>query len=161
MDSKDNMDNLTRFCKYTKQKDPRQITFEEIEIDTNIKYFIININKSKWIYTLHSCQGHKHNDKSSSLPYMIFIVDNNKIKEFLQLLYNTIPTHKFNPITPFHGAHELKIAQEYKDEHYTLISTYWDERCIDNTEFYDKLNNMANTVLGTGNTINNNNTTTM
>lgn len=148
MDSPDNMDNLTRFCKYTKQKDPRQITFEEIEIDTNIKYFIININKSKWIYTLHSCQGHKHNDKSSSLPYMIFIVDNNKIDQFLKLIYNTLPIHKFNPDMPFFGAHELKISQEYKNNHYTLISTHWDENCIDNIEFYNKLNQMADNVLG-------------
>ncbi len=148
MDSPDDMDNLTRFCKYTKQQDPRNTNFEEIEIDTNIKYFIININKSKWIYTLHSCQGHKHNDKSSSLPYMIFIVDNNKINEFLKLIYNTLPIHKFNPDMPFFGAHELKISQEYKNNHYTLISTHWDENCIDNIEFYNKLNQMADNVLG-------------
>jgi len=137
------MDNLTKFCNTTNLRDPRTINFEEIELDEEITFFIKTINKSNWVYTIYSCQGHHHQQNAKSLPYCIFIVDNNKIKEFLYLIYNTLPTHTFNPITPFIGAHELKIAQEYKDQNYTLISTYWDDKCIENKEFYEKLNVMA------------------
>jgi len=45
MDSPDKiMDNLTKFCNEIDYNDPRNTNLEEIELDTNIKEFVININ---------------------------------------------------------------------------------------------------------------------
>ena len=168
------MDNLTKFCNEIDYNDPRNTNLEEIELDTNIKEFVININKSNWIYTLFSCQGHKEEKNSHTLPYFVFIVENNRINEFLQHIYNTTPTYKVTTynlpeiasnniflsetnnnkiLYPLAGKYEFKINPAYSNQHYTVISVYWDTNCIDNQEFYDKLKLMANDVISNKNNI--------
>ena len=154
------MDNLTKFCNEIDYNDPRNTNLEEIDLDTNIKEFVININKSNWIYTLFSCQGHKEENNSHTLPYFVFIVENNRINEFLKFIYNTRPTHKVtsynlpeissnniflieNNLYPITNQHQFKINPAYSNQHYTVISVYWDYNCIDNQEFYHKLKLMA------------------
>lgn len=159
------MDNLTKFCNKINYRDPRTTNFEEIQLDTEIKEFVININKSNWIYTLFSCQGHNEKQNSHTLPYFVFIVDNNRITEFLKYIYNTVPDYHKNNLNltgiaensiiltenktkfPLAGGHEYKINPTYKDEYYTTISVYWDTKCIDNKEFYDKLKIMAEQIV--------------
>jgi hypothetical protein len=164
-------DNLTNFLKKIDAIDPRTINFEEIELDEQIKEFVININKSNWIYTIFSCQGHHHENKSFTNPYFVFIVDNHRIKHFLFHIYNTMPHYnknllnlpgisntsiilseeeqKYNNIEkfPLSGGYEFKINPTTSDEHYSIISVYWDEKCIDNKEFYDKLKSMAKEII--------------
>jgi hypothetical protein len=155
------MDNLTRFCNAINYPDPRTTNFEEIQLDEQIKEFVINVNKSNWIFTLFSCQGHNEENNSQTLPYFVFIVENNRIQEFLKHIYNTVPTYNKQHINlpgiannsimltdtptkfPLAGGHEFKINPTYSDEHYTIISVYWDTKCIDNKEFYDKLKQTA------------------
>jgi hypothetical protein len=165
-------DNLTLFLKQIDATDPRTTNFEEIELDEQIKEFVINVNKSNWIYTLYSCQGHYHENNSHTLPYFVFIVENNRIKDFLLHIYNTVPTYNHNNIKlpgiaenailltenneiiklPLIGGHDCKINPTYSNEHYSTISIYWDEKCIDNEEFYDKLKQMAKQIISTNNT---------
>ena len=154
-------DNLTNFLKEINFEDPRKTNFEEIELDDKIKEFVITINKSNWIYTLFSCQGHHHENKSETLPYFVFIVDNNRIQDFLKHIYSTVPTYNKNYLNlpgiannsimltetltkfPLVGGYEFKINPTYSNEFYSIISVYWDTKCIDNDEFYQNLIQMA------------------
>ncbi len=154
-------DNLTKFLNEINYDDPRDTNFEEIQLDEKIKDFVITINKSNWVYTLFSCQGHKEENNSHTLPYFVFIVENDRIQELLNHIYTTVPTYNKQNLNlpgiannsimltekvtkfPLAGGYEFKINPTYKNEHYTIISAYWDTNCIDNQEFYDKLNQMA------------------
>jgi hypothetical protein len=158
-------DNLTNFLKEINYQDPRTINFEEIPLDEKIKDFVITINKTNWIYTLFSCQGHNEENNSHTLPYFVFIVDNNRIQEFLKHIYSTVPTYYKNNLNlpgiannsimltdtmtkfPLAGGYEFKINPTYQNQHYTIISVYWDTKCIDNEEFYNNLNLMAKSIL--------------
>ncbi len=45
------IDNLSIFCNKLNMPDPRNTNFEGLDLDSKIKDFVININKSNWIYT--------------------------------------------------------------------------------------------------------------
>lgn len=157
-------DNLTTFLNQINYQDPRKTNFDEISLDDKIKNFVIKINKSNWIYTLFSCQGHNEENNSQTLPYFVFIVENNRIQEFLKHIYNTVPSYHKNFLNlpeiasnsimltqtmtkfPLAGGYEFRINPTYKNDYYTIISIYWDSNCIDNQEFYDNLNKMADDI---------------
>lgn len=130
------MDKLNQFCNDNNLINPKTINFEEIQIDDKIKYFIKTINKSNWIYTLYSCQGHKN----KTTPYFIFIVDNNKIKEIKTLLKNTIPENIITKDT-------IRINKIHTGKYYSTIATHWTTEYIDNETFYQKLNQMAEHII--------------
>ena len=50
---------------------------------------------------------------------------------------------------PLAGGYEFKINPTTSNEHYSIISVYWDEKCIDNNEFYDKLKLVSKQIIST------------
>ena len=79
------------FLKKIDFNDPSEYDFDaDNAIDVNIKETIKNINKSSWCWTLFSCEGHNHDDKSQSLPYFVFIVKKKCIPVLLGMLFNTL-----------------------------------------------------------------------
>ena len=83
--------NLNEFLNKIKFEDPSEYDFDaDKTIDVNIKETIKNINKSSWCWTLYSCEGHNHDDKSQSLPYFVFIVKKKCIPVLLGLLFDTL-----------------------------------------------------------------------
>jgi hypothetical protein len=139
------IDNLTQYCNDNRIIDPRTTNFEEIEIDEKIKHFVKTINKSNWLYTIWSCQGHLHTENTHTLPYFVFLVDNQKINQFLHLIYQTIPETKKEITKGLLGTsgEEITINKNDTGEYYSLISIYWSKQLIDNENFYQKLNQMA------------------
>lgn len=145
-----NIDNLSIFCNKFNIKDPRTNNFEEIELDSKIEYFVKTINKSNWLYTTMSCQGHFH-ENGYTMPYFSFIVDKDKLKEFLYMISETLPLTS----DLFELTYYFQISNGPSDSHYAFLSVYWCKNCIDNDEFYNNLNNMAHTI-NTYNKVNNN-----
>lgn len=139
------IDNLSIFCNKLNMPDPRNTNFEGLDLDPKIKDFVININKSNWIYTLFSCQGHNE-ENNITKPYFVFIVDNDRIKEFLFMIYETLPPSTYNPNMPFAGDFEFQISKQCNDNYYSMVAVHWDIKCADNETFYNNLNTMAYTI---------------
>lgn len=144
------MDKLTKFCKLIKRDNPKNVNFDKIDIDPNIKDFIKIINKSKYIYTLYSCSGHKSKYKSkvkTSSPYFVWIVDKKKLNYFNNKIINLLPNdNTYNAPFIFSGSYKVSVELNYHNNDYQIITTHFDQKCTDNNLFYNNLIDMAKEV---------------
>ena len=144
------MDNLAKFCKITENEDPRFVDFDSISIDPKIKEFVTKINKSNWVYTVNSCQGHiDSNNVFNMYTYFVFIVDINKIDDFLNQINKVSDieiVENINLINTF----KTDARIDYSDDNYMLISFYFAMSFVDNDEFYENLTKMANEIIENG-----------
>ncbi len=140
------MNELENFCEKYQIENPKSLDFSKIKIDSKIKNIIKKINLSDWICTIYSCQGHFEKDSYIS-PYISFIIKNEMVKDFLFLIYNTVPKNKQDSGRLFlAGANRIEIVPELIDEHFTVITVYWSKSCIDNQEFYNLLKRFSNLI---------------
>lgn len=141
------MDKLARFCKAIKRDNPKLVNFDNIDIDENIKDFIKIINKSKYIYTLYSCSGHKtkyRNKPKISSPYFVWIVDKKKLNYFNNKIINLLPNdNTYNGQFIFSGSYKVSIELNYNNNDYQIVTTHFDQKCTDNNLFYNNLIDMA------------------
>ena len=129
------------FLKKIDFNDPSEYDFDaDNAIDVNIKETIKNINKSSWCWTLFSCEGHNHDDKSQSLPYFVFIVKKKCIPVLLGMLFNTLDP-KVDKITklPLCNTNGLNISWGFTDEKYAIISVHWAHNFLEDETQHKKL----------------------
>lgn len=106
-------------------EDPRLFNFSQKSIDVKLRNVLSKINKSEWCWTLFSCQGHSHKDKSYSLPYFIFIVKNENKSKLIDLIVDTVKDHSFSLKFPIYNPYSLEISYGYNDESFSIISVHW------------------------------------
>lgn len=129
------------FLKKINFNDPSDYDFDADDaIDINIKETIKNINKSSWCWTLYSCEGHNHDDKSQSLPYFVFIVKKKCIPVLLGMLFNTLDP-KIDVITPLPlcNSNSLSISWGFTDDKYAIISVHWAYHFLEEKDQHKKL----------------------
>lgn len=123
-----------------KYEDPRYVKL--CEIDPKIRKVIKSINRSNWCWTVWSCQGHIYENGSITQPYLTFILKNNKVDKFLNLIYQTLPIYKSREF-PVASIYNLQIHRGYNDKFFSMISIYWSSSFItsheDNFNFYSDL----------------------
>jgi hypothetical protein len=122
-------------------KDPSEYDFDaDKTIDVNIKETIKNINKSSWCWTLYSCEGHNHDDKSQSLPYFVFIVKKKCIPVLLGLLFNTLDP-KIDEITPLPlcNTNGINVSWGFTDDKFAIVCTHWAHNFLEEEESHKKL----------------------
>ena len=100
------------------------MAFFGLIIDNKLRKVLAKINSSNWCWTLFSCQGHKHKDKSMSLPYFVFIVKNEKKSELLLLLLNTL-NNEINSNLPIYNPFSMEFSTGLQDDRFTIISVHW------------------------------------
>ena len=116
---------LDRFLEKIKYSDPRCVNFNEKSIDSKLRKLLSKINQSNWCWTLYSCQGHTHKDKSYSLPYFIFIVKNENKSKLIDLIVETVKDDFSSLKFPLYNPHSLEISYGYHDENFSIISVHW------------------------------------
>ena len=94
-------------------------------IDIKLRKLLSKINKSKWCWTLFSCQGHSYKDKSYSLPYFVFVVKNEYKATLVDLLMKTIDNDVLSLKFPVHNPHSLEISLGYYDQDFSIVSAHW------------------------------------
>ena len=129
------------FLKKINFNDPSEYDFDaDGAIDVNIKETIKNINKSSWCWTLFSCEGHNHDDKSQSLPYFVFIVKKKCIPVLLGMLFNTLDA-KVDEITelPLCNTNGINVSWGFTDDKYAIISAHWAHNFLEEENHHKKL----------------------
>ena len=129
------------FLKKIDFNDPSEYDFDaDNAIDVNIKETIKNINKSSWCWTLFSCEGHNHDDKSQSLPYFVFIVKKKCIPGLLGMLFNTLDA-KVDEITelPLCNTNGINVSWGFTDDKYAIISAHWAHNFLEEESHHKKL----------------------
>ena len=119
-------DDLSKFIQTIsngsiKYSDPRKLDLNLI--DKKVRGTIKSINSSNIVWTLWSCQGHR-DKKGSTLPYITFVVKNSHIKDFLDLIFLSLPKYnsKIFPVTP---NYYFTINRGYSNKKFTIISIHW------------------------------------
>ena len=121
--------------------DPSEYDFDaDKTIDVNIKETIKNINKSSWCWTLYSCEGHNHDDKSQSLPYFVFIVKKKCIPVLLNILFDTL-NPAINSITefPLMNSDSLNLTWGFTDDKFAIVCAHWAHNFLEEEESHKKL----------------------
>lgn len=121
--------------------DPSEYDFDSDEfIDANIKETLKNINKSSWCWTLFSCEGHNHDDKSQSLPYFVFIVKKKCIPVLLGILFNSLDP-RLNELTilPLCNSNSLNISWGFTDDKYAIVNVHWAHHFLEDENQHKKL----------------------
>ena len=129
------------FLKKINFKDPSEYDFDADDaIDVNIKETIKNINKSSWCWTLFSCEGHNHDDKSQSLPYFVFIVKKKYIPVLLGMLLDTLDA-KVDEITPLPlcNTNGINVSWGFTDDKYAIINVHWAHNFLEDEVQHKKL----------------------
>ena len=129
------------FLKKIDFNDPSEYDFDaDNAIDVNIKETIKNINKSSWCWTLFSCEGHNHDDKSQSLPYFVFIVKKKCIPVLLGMLFNTLDA-KVDEITelPLCNTNGINVSWGFTDDKYAIISAHWAHNFLEEENHHNNL----------------------
>lgn len=129
------------FLQKIKFDDPSEHDFDnDNAIDANIKETLKNINKSSWCWTLFSCEGHNHDDKSQSLPYFVFIVKKKYISVFLGMLFNTLdPSVDEISLLPLCNTNSITISWGFTDDKYAIINAHWAHHFLEDDEQHKKL----------------------
>lgn len=133
--------NFKDFLKKINFKDPSEYDFDADDaIDVNIKETIKNINKSSWCWTLFSCEGHNHDDKSQSLPYFVFIVKKKYIPVLLGMLLDTLDA-KVDEITPLPlcNTNGINVSWGFTDDKYAIINVHWAHNFLEDEVQHKKL----------------------
>jgi hypothetical protein len=125
------MDDLNIFIKkisqgVVKYQDPRSLNLKSI--DKDIRNSIENINKSKWCWTVWSCQGHINPDHSV-LPYITFIVKTKKVNDLLNLVYKTLPFYRDEKF-PLCSGVSIQVIKGFSDHNFTVLSIYWSQNFL-------------------------------
>ena len=129
------------FLKKINFNDPSEYDFDADDaIDVNIKETIKNINKSSWCWTLFSCEGHNHDDKSQSLPYFVFIVKKKYIPVLLSMLLDTLDA-KVDEITPLPlcNTNGINVSWGFTDDKYAIINVHWAHNFLEDEVQHKKL----------------------
>lgn len=129
------------FLKKINFNDPSEYDFDADDaIDVNIKETIKNINKSSWCWTLFSCEGHNHDDKSQSLPYFVFIVKKKYIPVLLGMLLDTLDA-KVDEITPLPlcNTNGINVSWGFTDDKYAIINVHWAHNFLEDEVQHKKL----------------------
>ena len=116
---------LDRFLEKIKYNDPRCVNFNEKCIDLKLRNLLSKINQSLWCWTLFSCQGHKHRDKSFSLPYFVFVVRNEHKGKLVNLIVDTLKDDCISLKLPIYSPYSLEISYGYHDDNFSIISVHW------------------------------------
>ena len=134
-------DNLSKFCIACGIEDPRMIDLCVVDLDSKIRNFVLECNKSGWLFTLNSCQGHFHShDNSFSSPYFTFIVDNLYETEIIKMAYEVCRgCFVLDSSSIVYGGYDVMFSKNYRSEFYSVISVYWGKDCIENDKFYSNL----------------------
>jgi hypothetical protein len=133
--------NLKEFLSKIKFDDPSEYDFDaDNTIDANIKETLKNINKSSWCWTLFSCEGHNHEDKSQSLPYFVFIVKKKYIPVLMNYLFQTL-NPEINNITPLPlcNTNSINISWGFTDDKYAIINVHWAYNFLEDENHHKKL----------------------
>ena len=133
--------SFKEFLQKIKFDDPSEFDFDaETLIDPNIKETLKNINKSSWCWTLFSCEGHNHDDKSQSLPYFVFIVKKKCIPVFLGMLLDTLDP-KVDKITPLPlcNTNSINVSWGFTDDKYAIIKVQWAHHFLEDPVQHKKL----------------------
>jgi len=133
--------NFKEFLSKIGFDDPSKYDFDsDTTIDENIKETLKNINKSSWCWTLFSCEGHNHEDKSKSLPYFVFIVKKKCIPVLLGMLFNTLGA-KIDHITqfPLCNTNSINVSWGFTDDKYAIVSAHWWDNFLEDPEQHKKL----------------------
>ena len=133
--------NFKEFLEKIKFSDPSEYDFDSDEfIDANIKETLKNINKSSWCWTLFSCEGHNHDDKSQSLPYFVFIVKKKCISVLLGILFNSLdPRVNETTLLPLCNSNSLNISWGFTDDKYAIINVHWAHHFLEDEKQHKKL----------------------
>ncbi len=121
--------------------DPSEYDFDSDEfVDANIKETLKNINKSSWCWTLFSCEGHNHDDKSQSLPYFVFIVKKKCIPVLLGILFDSLdPRVNELTILPLCNSNSLNISWGFTDDKYAIVNVHWAHHFLEDENQHKKL----------------------
>ena len=133
--------NFKEFLSKIGFDDPSKYDFDsDTTIDENIKETLKNINKSSWCWTLFSCEGHNHEDKSKSLPYFVFIVKKKCIPVLLGMLFNTLGA-KIDHITqfPLCNTNSINVSWGFTDDKYAIVSAHWWDNFLEDETQHKKL----------------------
>jgi len=138
-------DNLSKFCFDLCIEDPRKIDFTKVELDSKIRNFVIECNKSDYLFTIFSCQGHYH-DNGFSSTYFSFIVDNLYESQLIMGAYDVCRGcfDLGNKSSPLSGGYDVMFSKSYVGMFYSIVSIYWGKKCIDNDRFYSNLKLLLN-----------------
>jgi hypothetical protein len=117
--------DLDIFLKKINYNDPRCTDFSRKFIDVKLRKLLYKINQSGWCWTLFSCQGHSHKDKSYSLPYFTFIVKNNCKSQLINLISQTVEDEYLSLRFPIYNPHSLELSFGYQDENFSIVSVHW------------------------------------
>jgi hypothetical protein len=133
--------NFKEFLEKINFKDPSDYDFDaDVTIDKNIKETLKNINKSSWCWTLFSCEGHNHEDKSKSLPYFVFIVKKKYIPVLFGMLYNTLdPVVDRISKFPLCNTNYISLSWGFTDDKYAIMNVHWSDLFLDDEESHAKL----------------------
>jgi len=116
---------LSDFLNKIDSQDPRLFDFSQKIIDVKLRKVLSKINKSDWCWTLFSCQGHSHKDKSYSLPYFVFIVRNEDKTKLISLLLETVKDNFLSLNLPLYNPDSINISCGYHDQNFSIISAHW------------------------------------
>lgn len=105
--------------------DPRHFDFSQKCIDCKLRNVLFKINNSNWCWTLFSCQGHSHKDKSYSLPYFVFVVKNDCKSNLISLLLDTVKGSHHSLGLPIYNPHSIEISCGYHDQNFSIVSVHW------------------------------------
>ena len=116
--------NFKEFLNKIDFDDPSEYDFDaDKTIDQNIKETLKNINKSSWCWTLFSCEGHNHEDKSKSLPYFVFIVKKKCIPVLLGMLFETLnPVIDVKTTFPLCNTNSINVSWGFTDDKYAIVN---------------------------------------
>ncbi len=133
--------SFKEFLEKIKFSDPSEYDFDSDEfIDANIKETLKNINKSSWCWTLFSCEGHNHDDKSQSLPYFVFIVKKKCIPVLLGILFDSLDPRVSHPtILPLCNSNSLNISWGFTDDKYAIVNVHWAHHFLEDETQHKKL----------------------
>lgn len=119
--------SLIDFLNKIKFNNPAEYDFDsDDKIDPNIKETLKNINSSSWCWTLYSCEGHNYNNKSKTLPYLVFVVKKKCIPVLLGFIFNTL-NPEVNSITefPLRNSNDIMLSWGFTDDKYAIVSAHW------------------------------------
>lgn len=121
------MNKFQEFLQKINFSDPSIYDFDSDEkVDKNILQVLKNINKSSWCWTLFSCEGHIVSEGAKTLPYFVFVVEKDKIKDLLIILFNTL-SPKTNAINdfPLINSADIMLSWGFTDDYYAIVSAHW------------------------------------
>ena len=133
--------SFKEFLGKIKFNDPSEYDFDADQtIDPQIIETIKNINKSSWCWTLFSCEGHNHEDKSQSLPYFVFIVKKKYIPVLLGMLFNTLDPNvgEITPL-PLCNTNSINVSWGFTDDKYAIVNAHWAHHFLEEEDQHKKL----------------------